>query len=40
MKGVTSLVNKKTILEDTLTNYLEMFTTFVNSEDEQINAIF
>lgn len=34
MKGVTSLVSKKTILEETLDNYLEMFSTFVNSEDE------
>ena len=31
---------KKTLLEETLNNHLQMFSTFVHSEEEQLNAIY
>lgn len=34
------LIDKKTALEDIITQNLEMFTTFVHTDDEQLNAIY
>jgi len=34
------LVDKKTALEEIITKNLEMFTTFVHTADEQLNAIY
>ena len=40
LRSGMKLTEKKTILEERLTHFSEMFTSFIHSEEEQLEAIY